>query len=229
MFTARTRALAVQAMERLMAHPIATEFNEPSSKEEEPKKYGDIVKPKALSPIKKKLEEDRYEMIQDWLDDIELVWSNVEHFYESNSHWMAAAGENRRLFAKEKRIFERQIIGNWCGEVYDLRTEVTDLMTKPPEKVRQYADKLGSVRAMKPSQVLLSERELTAFITAGQMLSGDEDHREMIKILTSMQPELETGGAELFIDATGLELTTVSALKEYMTSALEKQGLKYPE
>ena len=101
-------------------------------------------------------------------------------------------------------------------------------MTKPPPKVKQVAESLGSVRTMKTTQVM-TEKELHNFLIATQMLTSDEHQRELINIVISSQPEMETGKTDLYIDATKLSLQTVTRLKEYMTEALEKQGLKYPD
>lgn len=230
MFSERTRKAALEVMDRVMAHPISNLFKEPIAKGEEPERYYDVVKnPQYLNPIRQKLENGQYKQIKDWMDDVELVWSNVELFYGGKSSWGFAAAENRRLFAKEKSLFEQTMIGSWCREVYGLRTLVTELMTQPPEKVRQFADKLGAVRTMKHSQPLLSEKELQSFMQAAEMLTSDEDHREIIRIVTEMQPELENGRQEIFVDVTKLKPSTVQAVTEYMKSALEKQGLKYPE
>ena len=152
----------------------------------------------------------------------------MELFYDQKSPWAVAAAENRRLFAKEKKLFDAMMIGGWCGQVYDLRTSVTELMTKPPPKVKQVAESLGSVRTMKTTQVM-TEKELHNFLIATQMLTSDEHQRELINIVISSQPEMETGKTDLYIDATKLSLQTVTRLKEYMTEALEKQGLKYPD
>ena len=230
MFTEKTRKAALAAMDRLMAHPISSLFKDPIAKGEEPDRYFDVVKnPQYLQPIHQKLEDGGYKQVQDWLDDVELVWSNVELFYGNKSSWGFAAAENRRLFAKEKELFDRVAIGTWCKEVYGLRTLVTDLMTQPPEKVRQFVEKLGAVRTMKHSQPLLGEKELQSFMKAAEMLTSDEDHREMIKIVTDLQPELENGRQEIFVDVTKLQLSTINALVEFMKGALEKQGQKYPE
>jgi hypothetical protein len=137
--------------------------------------------------------------------------------------------ELRRIFAKEKALFVRLGIAHWSRTLYELRTEVTDLMTRPPAKVRQLTPSLGSVRMMKQSASSLSDRELHRFLGMANALTADEDQREMVRIVADGHPELDTGAADLRVDVTKLNLATVQALKEFVKGAFERQGKKYNE
>jgi len=102
-------------------------------------------------------------------------------------------------------------------------------MTQPPGKVKQFTPSLGTARTMKQATPFSNDRELQNFIIAGSMITSDDDHREMIRILSTQSPELDNGNSELFIDVAKLNVPTIQALKEFMRSALERQGKKYPE
>jgi hypothetical protein len=237
MFNDSLRKHAVRAMDRLMAHPITAMFKAPVLKGEEPENYFQIVtNPQDLNTIRKRLEEGKYETIQSWVDDVETVWTNCDSYYSLSSsrsndrrYFIAVTTEGRKIFAKEKSLFDRLSIGNWCRSVYELRTEVTDFMTQPPGKVKQFTPTLGTARTMKQAAPFANDRDLQNFIVAGSMLTADEDHREMIKILCEQNPELDNGNPELFIDVTRLNPPTIQALKDFMKAALERQGKKYPE
>jgi hypothetical protein len=211
--------------------------------ENAPKNYFSVVShPKDLSTVKGRLASLAYTQIYEFLSDMETIWTNCETFYgdpvnspdvspQDRRLFKLAAAEGRRLFAKERTIFERPTVAAWCEKVYNLRTAVTDLMTQPPGKVKQFAANIGTARTMKQAQPPVTERELRNFIIAGQLITSDEDHREMIKILTSAQgnAEPETTGHEWHVNVTTLAPATLQALKEYMKKALEKSGQKYPE
>jgi hypothetical protein len=142
---------------------------------------------------------------------------------------LAVTSELRRLFAKEKSVFARLAIGNWSRALYELRTEVTDLMTRPPGKIKQFTPSLGTVRTMKPPASAIGDRELAQLVAVANDLTSDEDQEEMIRIITAGQPELADGAAdaparEIVVDVMKLNPTTIQALKEFMKKALERQG-----
>jgi hypothetical protein len=228
-------------MERLAAHPLTASFRAPFSPGDAPQNYFQIVtNPLNLTEISTRLAEGKYADLNAWFDDVELVWSNCDAYYTSDAsksfttpidrrYYAVVTAELRRIFAKEKTLFVRLGIGNWSRALYELRTEVTDLMTRPPAKVRQFTPSLGTVRTMKQSASSLSDRELHRFLAMANELTADEDQREMVRIVAEGHPELDTGAPELRVDVTKLNLATIQALKEFVRAAFERQGKKYVE
>lgn len=221
---------AIEVMNRIMIHPISSPFRQPITQKDVPEHYFETVtKPIDLSTIKTKLLEGKYQTIQQWFDDMELTWSNAELFHGKESSFGIVAVENRRLFNKEKKKLFGQSIDQWCGLVYELRSEITDLMNQPPSKVKQFADTLGAARSMKPNQQVMSEREKQCFIKASEMLTSEDEHKKIIGIISETQPELDNGNSELYIDVAKLNRNTAIAIKDYMKTALENDGKKYPD
>lgn len=229
--TEKLRREAINAMTEIMSHPISTLFRDPVVPGDvAPPQYFEIISnPQDLSTIKTQLIDKKYTSVQKWLDDVEAVWANAEQYHGKDTPFAIAAAENRRLWGKIKKNIENSAIGKWCGDVYEYRTQITDIMTQPPSKVKQFTSSLGTARSMKQAQPTLSEKEIHNFILASSQLTTDDDYREMINIITEMQPELETGSQELDVDVSKLNINTINRLKEYIKSKLEKFGLKYPE
>lgn len=229
-FNEQTKNEAIEVLNRIMAHPISSPFKQPITEADAPEHYFEKIKrPIDLSTIKTKLQEGKYQNIQQWFDDMELIWTNAETFHGKDHHFGKVAAENRRLFNKERKKFFGQSIDQWCGYVYDLRTEITDLMNQPPSKVKPYADTLGSARSMKPNQQVMNEREKQCFIKATEMMTSDEDQKKIIGIISEMQPELDNGSSELIIDVAKLNKNTTAAIKDYIKKTLESNDKKYPE
>ena len=221
---------AIEVMETLITHPICNDFVEPIKESDNMPDYFEMIKnPMDLSKIKKRLSENHYKSVQQWLDDVELVWSNSDKYFSQDPTMLNITQECRRLFNKHKRTVGALSMGTWCGEVYRLRSRLYDLMGQPPAKVKQYASSLGAAHTMKQNMPRFTEREFQNFIAASEMLTGEEDQKEMLKILDEMQPEIDPGSAEIHIDLTKLSLPTLYALRDYMRSTLEKKGSKYPE
>ncbi|OHT09741.1 Bromodomain containing protein [Tritrichomonas foetus] len=221
---------AINAMNRILAHPISTKFRIPITPENAPEHYFEKVKnPTDLNTIKTKIQDGRISTIQQWFEEMDHVWGNIELFYGKESPFSIAANEIKRLFNKERKKLVGMTIGTWCGHVYEMRTVITDLMNQPPSKVKQFADTLGAARSMKPNQQVMNERELQSFIKATEMMTSEEDQKELIKIITEQQPDLDCGNSELFIDVSKLNRNTVKIIKDYIKESLEKNGKKYPE
>jgi hypothetical protein len=169
-----------------------------------------------------------------------LVWTNSDSYYSAEAskqfttpsdrkYFSVVATELRRIFAKEKKIFAQLGIGNWGHTIYEMRTEVTDLMTQLPDKIKQFTSSLGKARIIKQSVSTLNDKELNILSRIANDLTSVEDQKEMIRIVTTNHPELETGEQELHVDITKLSLSTIQTLKEFMKTALQRQGEKYPE
>lgn len=229
-FNEQMKNEAVEVMNRIMAHPISSPFILPITQKDAPEHYFEkIKKPIDLSTIKTKLLEGKYQTVQQWFDDMELVWSNAETFHGKEHSFGKVAAENRRLFSKERKKLFGQSIDQWCGTVYELRSEITDLMNQPPSDVKKFADTLGAARSMKPNQQVMSEREKQCFIKATEMMTTEDEQKKIIEIISKMQPELDNGNSELFIDVAKLNRNTTNAIRDYMKTALENDGKKYPD
>jgi hypothetical protein len=230
-------------MKHLIAHPIAAVFRSPITPDDEPPDYFRVItNPIDLSTILERLERDQYATVQDWLAEVDTVWSNCEKYYDSLPQTSQAnradrrlygivVSENRRLFAKETRKFDGLVLANWCRNLYARRTEVTKLMTQPPGKIKQFTASLGAARVTRQNPGGMSDREMVGFVNAAGMIQSDADHRELIALLTKLEPEaeLDNGSPTLSIDVTKLKPTTIQEVRAFMKGVLEKQGMKYPE
>lgn len=229
MFTESLFKEAIESMNRIMLHPISIQFIDPIG-DNPPDKYYEIVKnPKYLKEILSNLEERKYKQISEWFDDVETVWSNAELFHGKDSPFGFAAAENRRIFKKEKCLFEQLSTPMWCKKVYDTRTYLTDLMNKLPAKIRQLTDSLGSARHLKKNKNALNEKEINNFIKATEMISDEKDQLEMIRLFKEKQPELDNGDLILNLNVASLNHSTFNKLRDYVKLALERQNKKYPE
>jgi len=224
---------AISVIDELFKHPASTLFQTPVEKDKETENdYFQIVKnPQDLGTIRKRLVSKEYKLIKDWLDDIEMVWSNAE-LYNGSEHYVShLANYCRTIFRKELKNHHLQTIEAWCKDVYKFRTKVSETMAQPPPKVKQYAGSLNAGRSLKQSSQnsYMSDKELSSLVTAAEKLVSEEHQREMIRILNEFQPDLDLGESELSLDLSRLHPHTLQALREYMKSAYEKNGEKFPE
>jgi hypothetical protein len=225
----RIRRAAIAVMNQIAAHPAANDFLDPfQPSADEPDYFEKITDPQDISTIKARLASNEYTSVQQWLKDVDTVWSNAITYKGEKSDHAAMAVWCRQLFAKYKRSVDVLTIGTWCRELYRLRSRVYDLMALPPVKVKQYASASNSGHGSRQTMTPLTEAELQSFVAAGEMLS-DEEHAEMIRVIEELDPEFDSASPDLVLDVTTLNLRTIYALRDFMKTALEKRGQKYPE
>jgi hypothetical protein len=222
------RQAAIDVMEQIASHPAANDFLDPFQPSAEEKDYFDkITDPQDLTTIRARLVNNEYPTVQHWLKDMDTVWSNAILYKGEKSDHGSMALWCRTRFAKYRRTVDVLSIGTWGRELYRLRGRLYDLMGSPPVKVKQYASS-GSAHPPKQAMPPLTERELQNFVTAGELMT-EEDQDEIVRIIEDQDPELDITASEPILDVTVLGLGTIYALRDYMKGALEKRGQKYPE
>lgn len=230
MMNEKVREAAMLVMDELMEHPISNDFRDPIQPGEGEQDYFDVIKdPQDLSTIRGRLEKNEYKTVQEWTKDVETIWTNAETYHNTDPHIVRCAAACRKLFEKYNRKVDVLSMRTWCREVYRLRTRVYNLMGTPPAKVKQYASSLSAAHTMKQNMPPLTERDIQNLVQASEMMISEEEQAGMLHIIDEMQPEIDSGAAELAIDVTKMSLPTTYALREYIKNALEKRGAKYPE
>ncbi|OHS98955.1 Bromodomain containing protein [Tritrichomonas foetus] len=232
-FTEQQRNAALKIMDNLMSHPITKIFHDPVDPEKAPPQYFEKIKsPQNLKDITSRLKSGKIATAAEWLNDVELCWSNAESFNGTiNKFFTMAATESRKIFNRLRRGTEFVPIKMWCNDVYNLQKSELKYARHAPRKVNAFAASLDSYRQLKSDDLVpLSNAELKNFIQATSLISSEETSRGLVRILSEMQPDIKkSNSTELWIDVTKLELSTVRALRDYLKAELEKQGDRYPE
>ena len=171
----------------------------------------------------------RYSAVSQMCNDLEKIWRELEDRNQNSQIAIKIANECRRLLGKLRAQYDSSVLSQWCNTVYKIRSNLTLGMTQPPDAVTQVIPAIGKARPTKLSPTGMSEREMYNFLIAADMITKTEDHREMIKIVNQLQPELESSSMEVNLSVNDLNAQTAQALKNYMRTALERDGLTYPE
>lgn len=221
---------AIKIMADVMLHPLTKTFQHPVLPDPETEKdYFEIIKnPQDLATISIRLKNGEYKALQNWLNDVETVWFNSET-YNKSEIMNAVTNECRRIFSKICEIHGLFTVKEWSVVIYRQRQRIYTVMGNAPTKIKQHAGSFLPKTFSKQKQVQMTEEELSRFAKAAEMLTSDNDHIEMIRIINELEDNPDLGKTEVYLDLTTLSLGTISALKEYILGALEKKGLKYPE
>ena len=183
--------VAIDIMDNLMTHPITSYFIdplEPGDSAIEPQYFEIIKNPIDLTTIKDRLVKKQYQNPQNWLSDVDLVWSNAHTYYGPDSHFGIVSDDCRRIFQKECRKLDRFSLGTWCSEVTQIKTKIYELLSAPPQKVKQYTPSSNVSRGSKHNMPLLSERELQDFVKASSYFTSEEDNAAIFQIIEENEP-----------------------------------------
>lgn len=217
-------------MKEVMRHPLTKTFQHPVSPDPVTEKdYFDIIKnPQDLATITARLKNDEYKVLQNWIDDVDTVWNNAETYNKSDI-MTAVTNECRKIFRQSCENNGLFTIKEWSKIIYHDRQNIYNIMGKAPTKVKQYAGSFLPKTFNKQKREIINEEELSKIAKAVELLNTDEDHIEMIRIISELEDNPEYGKTEVYLDLTTLSLATISALKEYILVAFEKKGLVFPE
>lgn len=212
---------AISIVDALMKHPITT------SMRSIPKNSENATID--LELIKTNVKNNKYADFYAFCNDLEKVWAELELRNDNSTVSKKITHECRRLLGKLRTKYACTDIPQWCNSVYKTRTQLTYVMNTPPEEVTKVVPSLGKARPTVQSKSGMSERETYNFLQAAEQIKSDEDMREMIKIVNELQPELDSSTQDVNINVNELNPQTAEALKNYLRTALEKQGSHYPE
>lgn len=230
MMDEKATMLALRVMNKIMNREIAKPYLFPVDPANPPEGYFERIKnPQDLTDIKLRLQTKKYIKIQDWFSDVELVWSNAELFYGSDSINGKIATECRRLFNKYKLEADILDIKRWCIEVYKLKNKISQYKSSPPEKIRKIATYLGNFNdsLAKQGEPFLP-KDLPNFMKAYRILKP-ESNKEMAQVLKEFEKDIELNTEENWVDLTKLNLGTIDALRDFMKERLKEEGRDYPQ
>lgn len=227
----KTQKLAIQIIDNLLKHPISDYFKyEVIPGVDADVDYTQIVKnPQDLETIKRKLNENIYKDIHQWMQDVETVWANAEKYNGTGSSMGIAAREMRKQFERERRVFCSYNRSSWISEVYRLRVKLEKLVQLSPSKIHKNIHEAYLMTLPKYEVLDISEHDLQCLKIALEMLNSDESSREIMRIIYEKQPELKNIYSNLSLDTGFLKLPTLQAIQKYAKHSLENQGKKYPE
>ena len=117
-------------LEKLMSHPLAIAFLEPVDPEAEGlPNYNKVIKhPMDLGTIKKKLHDDKYKTVDEFVEDINLVWRNAIKFNGKKSLLKFCAEKLQRKCARWFEMIPSDEIEVWEMEVRNREHELMKIL-----------------------------------------------------------------------------------------------------
>ena len=178
-------------MARLMAHPIATTFQD------------------GLVEVVENINSGKYVRVQEWLDSVEAVWRELEEEDTDEAH-EAIIGECRRIFDKAVAKSGIDPLGTWCRTLFDAQKKVEKGRLSGPAKYRQFFGK-RTKRKSTPD----TDEEMRAVAQAIRRM-GQEDLMEVAMILADTDEYCDAGAKEMWVDLRNLKPKTLDRLRMFV-------------
>lgn len=227
-FTPLTKKKAIKITENLIKHPCSVSFRQPVviGVEADPDYYARIKKPIDLTSILRKLKNDEYELISEWLIDVETCWWNCEQ-YQPDTLYAVCAHFMRNVFNHERKNMCISLAA-WCSRIFDLRLKYATLEQKAPSKMRSYSISNTIIPSEEKIESSFSGHEIQCLIIAIEMLTTQEEVQEIQKIITDSNIEINFLTDPVSFCLPRLPWRTLIKIQNYLQKALQKKDLEYP-
>lgn len=238
----KTRCLGV--MDKILQKRISGMFAQPVDPERDgvPTYFQIIDRPMDLGTVRKKLEGDEYPTVQEWKNDVELIWENSYRFNGRNALVSVLARQLQVMFSEETEMITDQPVFDWMLKLDQLRGEVERLSKigpKPTVVQKSVANKQMSTRqhserdtptkkkekpvstkpVSKPVAPELTEDQKADIAEKVNALNDDSHIAAVLELITKLEPQLSTnGGQEVEIEISRLKNSTLVALKKLVQS-----------
>lgn len=87
--------------------------------------YPEIVKtPMDLGTINQKIDENKYNSVNEWKNDVDLVWNNSLAYNKNNQTLVMITTELQDLFNELSMFISDDPYGDWCSKLINLREQL---------------------------------------------------------------------------------------------------------
>jgi hypothetical protein len=221
-------------MDKIGSYRISSMFAHPVDPDREGlATYTQIVQhPMDLGTVRAKLENDEYETIDQWKNQMELVWENTYRFNGRQSLIASLAKQLQTLFHDETAQITGSGISDWVSKFDILRLEVekigksgpkaafptvpankkmtTRQHTEPPMKIPKDPP-LPRAASAQPKQ--LSEDDIVKLTEEVNQIENPDWIQRIVTLIKKSEPHLATSGEELEIEVSKLRPSTLVALR----------------
>lgn len=217
----------LKIMDELIAREIADIFVEPVDPVLDgcPDYFDVILNPMDLTTCKTKLEKNKYETLQEWKDDVNLIWSNAILFNGSESIIGIIAQELQDVFNEYTKFFTESPSDDWITQLNsiceDFSQEVKALTIVNPYTTRKSPSLMTLTPAPSDIEDLnMSHEDIVQLGEEIKNLSDQKSIQRMFDCLKSMEPTLVGDRKGLTINICELPHSTLIALREELDSIM---------
>ena len=224
----RDKNYALSIIQSIMKKPFAEPFVDPVDSDEDwsSSYYKKIKKPMDLTQIMEKIENDKYQSLDEWKSDVSLIWNNAKTYFGENSFVTKLSLELKKFFDKLTNQNQPISPGEWCREVLSIKdTFVSYISKNPASKINDFCECLLGQNEYPD----LSKKEKKDIIKASEALSSTPDARAMFGIIHGMNPNVHAVSEDVKLDLKTISPRSLHMLQFYVKTRLIEEGLDYPQ
>lgn len=224
-------------LDELEKHPISKMFAEPVDPIiDEAPNYFDIVKsPMDFSTVRNKLNSEKYQTIQDFKNDVQLIFSNAALYNGKSSPVGVVAAELSQQFKELSKSLTDNPDSCWYNKLIQLKRSLINHVQQHPSNVqKQKQDQTIEDESTFTCEIgkfevsMMSSKDLECLAFNLLKIEEPKQIESIIKIINEENPEVDTNDGAT-IDLNILTPQSLRKLKEFTINELEMTGKDYDE
>jgi hypothetical protein len=182
--------------------------------------YFSVVKhPMDLSTIQRKLDGDEYQTMQEWRQDVELVWANALAYNGPDSDLGILAREMQSVFQHHIQLFAGSPVEEWYTNLSLLCQEFSSEVQAMSQATPHLKRRSPSFTSTAPSQSEPEDAQCSwddiAHLGEEIRKIRQKNHRlRLLRCLRSLEPQLVGSRKQLEVNLCDLPTSTLLALRE---------------
>lgn len=185
-----------------------------------------VTKPIDLGTIRKNLNKNYYQTVEQWKADMELVWENSLKYNKKTSLLGMITKDLADHYHHIAKNFTDSPQKDWINGLKDIQNEFGIVMRQngKPQKRKQFRDQLTPTIQLPPPETRrhfqsFSQKEIDSLKNDLSMLTEDSQLHVILEILKKYEDTINDAD-DLEIDINSLQPTTLHMLRERVTEFL---------
>ena len=204
------RNQCLKVIKSMLKHPASELFSDPVDPDQDgvPDYFEIIKNPSDLGTILRRLENNEYLSVDEWKNDVCLIWKNAESYNGVDSPITCLAKSLESVFNKlciKNRIFNSN---EWISHVSYLYDCINGLIQKSPPIVSVHFRGKDLSNPMSPS-------EMKTLSEAASSLNSRNEVLQMAQLLSLYGVNIDTKKEEVTVDLSSLPIGALRALSRY--------------
>jgi hypothetical protein len=217
-----TLSSCLQVLDELSLHPIADIFLNPVDPElDGVPTYFDIVKhPSDLGTVRANLLSHKYQSLEEFSRDVNLIWDNAVLFNGSHSMIGFMAERLRHIFQKRISLLQSCSPDLWTSDYFKSQQTMCKLFRAQPNVMQELSlspDLEMLVPERKMARSWLSPEDVKLFAAGFKFIEDPAQIAKLVHILSEYEPSIDLHEKDLQINLAALSQRTIRMLRGCVT------------
>ncbi|KAH0788785.1 Bromodomain containing protein [Histomonas meleagridis] len=214
--------------------------------------YFDVIKnPMDLGTAMKKLQSDEYQTVEQWKDDINLIWTNTITYNTPKALISTLAKTLQNYFKEETATFSSDSENDWNTEFENLKAQVLNLIKTGPKVVQQKQTKKSQPSNSQPKPPIprsvsvqpkpiiqpsepapssstsssvpyISQKEIIRLSKEIELIEDSSKQDQIISLIKKNEPKYAIGDDEIELNLFKLSPATLTELRSLLNKFQNK-------